>query len=761
MIYLRHFLTFLLLFAFTSISAQSVNKMLFTNDNDVEYLDFSFTPVSSTAIPGSTVATDSEGITHVQNSLGTLLFYVKSDGIYNSNGTLMSGSPALFGDADITEVNVCQIPGSPNQYYVFYTREAGCSNLYFSKVDVSGANGVVFGANTLLGDTTNAGGNYAEGKEIVNIPNSTNKWLVVYNCDFGFEKYEITQTNVNGPEGIKAWIPTTTPNPTLEGKGELDYHAEYIAYASTVSNTIYSFRFNPCTGKAEGPSYSYAYEQPYGVEFSPSAFYLYATTLNPPGVALPGTDSNIVRIQNVVGTMEYANLDNADNCSGGTQDVILGQVELGSNMKIYTPGVGSCTMFELGNLEAPNYSVNRITVNDNLNRGLSDIIQSTAFVNFVNLDVTINHITCNGGADGSISLSISGGIPPYEVTWFDGSSLYNRNNLTAGSYIVSVQDQSCGAPTVVRNIYIAEPDTISIDIETENALCFGGVGDLEYTVVGGTPPYNEVWPVGYDPNNPTAGEHQLIIVDNNGCTAIKDFVIESPDEITWVDSIVHATCYDGFGQVYMNELEGGIRPFVINGGSDSILDLKAGIHKIQLIDRNGCIVNRFITIEEPDEIEIEITLTQEDCNTFLASGEATASGGSGDLTIEWLGIDKDNIPPGKYAVRATDTNGCEGFQTFEFIPDETQVRVPTIFTPNGDGVNEYFQPVLDCYREFNFEIYSRWGEEVFVSTPERNRWFGFDKSGKLLPSDVYIYTLEYIDSEGFKRHKEGSVMLTY
>lgn len=766
MIYLRQFLYFFTFFIFSSIFAQNANKLMYSNVNNDGYLDFAFTaPSPSTDIPGSTVAANAEGITHIQDPLGQILFYVKGDGIYKPDGSLMTGSPSPLGDVEITEVNACQVPGVPTQYYVFYTKATGCSNLYYSKVDVSGS-GLVFSTDILLGDTTNAGAQYAEGKEIINIPNSTEKWLVTYNCGTGFEKYKITQTNVDGPTTVRNWVPTTMANPTLEGKGELDYHNEIIAYASTQSDEVYKFDFDPCEGKFTGNAKSYPFHKAYGVEFSPTSRYLYMTTLEQPSLVPPTTyvtNYNIGRTIIGIDTIEYSQLTDANDCSSGlNSDVPLGHLELGSNLKLYTPGVGTCTIFELDDVEdVTTYTTAKIDMAAAMNRGLSDIIQSTAFINFLTLTVNVNHVSCNGGADGRITLQIEGGLPPYDIKWFDGSKLLSQNNLTKGNYTVEITDQSCGSPSVYRSVFVDEPDSITITLETEDAKCFDGFGQIEYQIEGGTPPYNEVWPVGYDPNNPVEGDHSLLIIDANGCTAVKDFFIDAPEHIEWEDTVIHAVCYGDLGTITFSNITGGVPPYIVNGNLDTVVNLPAGWHTIIVQDKNGCQIEKLFQVTQPDEILIDIELEQPDCSIFEAEGTATASGGSGELTIEWLGINNSKIPPGKYAVRATDTNGCEGYQTFTFVPDETELKVPTIFSPNGDGINEFFEPNIYCFRELKYNIYSRWGEHVFESSPDNLKWFGFDKSGKLLPNDVYVCIIEYKDSRGLTQHYESSVLLSY
>ena len=71
------------------------------------------------------------------------------------------------------------------------------------------------------------------------------------------------------------------------------------------------------------------------------------------------------------------------------------------------------------------------------------------------------------------------------------------------------------------------------------------------------------------------------------------------------------------------------------------------------------------------------------------------------------------------------------------------VFVPNAFTPNANGVNDYFIPVFsnENIEEFDFRIYTRWGEEIFQSTDYKNGWNGsFQNQTK---EGIYVWSLKY------------------
>ncbi|MFN8276258.1 MAG: gliding motility-associated C-terminal domain-containing protein [Chitinophagales bacterium] len=69
--------------------------------------------------------------------------------------------------------------------------------------------------------------------------------------------------------------------------------------------------------------------------------------------------------------------------------------------------------------------------------------------------------------------------------------------------------------------------------------------------------------------------------------------------------------------------------------------------------------------------------------------------------------------------------------------------LPTAFSPNGDGVNDYFQPKIDCtLRAYHFSIYNRWGEQVFDSNTPGEKWDGQYKGQRQL--GVFTWWLEYV-----------------
>ncbi|MFT6845752.1 MAG: gliding motility-associated-like protein [Flavobacteriales bacterium] len=88
--------------------------------------------------------------------------------------------------------------------------------------------------------------------------------------------------------------------------------------------------------------------------------------------------------------------------------------------------------------------------------------------------------------------------------------------------------------------------------------------------------------------------------------------------------------------------------------------------------------------------------------------------------------------------------GCEDkIQKIITVLGEMLVNVPNSFTPNGDGVNDYFEPVIygALPGDFSFIVFNRWGEIVFESNKiEHKAWDGFYK-GKLLTDGQYVYKL--------------------
>lgn len=88
------------------------------------------------------------------------------------------------------------------------------------------------------------------------------------------------------------------------------------------------------------------------------------------------------------------------------------------------------------------------------------------------------------------------------------------------------------------------------------------------------------------------------------------------------------------------------------------------------------------------------------------------------------------------------------------------IDVPNTFTPNGDGINDYFYP-LNAIKaaNLNFAVYNRWGNKVFESHDWKKKWDGRFK-GELQPAGIYIWTLSYVNTDTQKSYnKKGTVFL--
>ena len=106
---------------------------------------------------------------------------------------------------------------------------------------------------------------------------------------------------------------------------------------------------------------------------------------------------------------------------------------------------------------------------------------------------------------------------------------------------------------------------------------------------------------------------------------------------------------------------------------------------------------------------------------------------------------------GKYWVTASFNNDCKSSDSIWIIDGEKkEIEIVTAFTPNGDGVNDYFViKDIQNYKPVKLAIYNRWGDELYSSSDYNNNWDGTYK-GKHLPEGTYYYYLEIKDKKMIK-----------
>lgn len=92
------------------------------------------------------------------------------------------------------------------------------------------------------------------------------------------------------------------------------------------------------------------------------------------------------------------------------------------------------------------------------------------------------------------------------------------------------------------------------------------------------------------------------------------------------------------------------------------------------------------------------------------------------------------------------------------IEDEFSLYVPNAFTPDGDGLNDVFQPKGTGITQYSLVIVDRWGEQLFSTTDFFTPWDGSFK-GKPCKTDVYIWKITARGSAGKTKQLQGHVTL--
>jgi len=416
-----------------------------------------------------------------------------------------------------------------------------------------------------------------------------------------------------------------------------------------------------------------------------------------------------------------------------------------------------------------------ITITDE--NGCSATTQETVITDIEELEIDansiiINGLACFGDADGSIIVEATGGCPDYNYTWSDG----NGEDLTAGSYMVTVTDASGNTATEVFDLL--QPTELTSTFEISGSAN----NEINVTPSGGVSPYSFAWMPNVSTSETASdlngGLYNVTITDTNGCTtSISDMeIIEDTTcpPIAWVSvpSDMTISCSDIASIDYIIDFS--------SEGTDDC-DFGGSVMADTTVTRLGCdiLINlqwtatadgvtidtqQLITINDiTDPVWIDAPAdTSVDCqdiqsiNNQLAfsnglSGICEISGVAlADLVIEegdcnedriltWSSISTDGCYVIPDHIQRVAVVGCFDIDLNFFITDEIlEDIVPTNYlSPNGDGQNDVLrftgEDVMDGAELW---IYNRWGDQLYHKENYTNDW---DASG--IPSGVYYYVL--------------------
>jgi len=282
--------------------------------------------------------------------------------------------------------------------------------------------------------------------------------------------------------------------------------------------------------------------------------------------------------------------------------------------------------------------------------------------------ITATNATCFGKSNGSILVQVSGGTLPYSYNWNNSFTDANNLNLPAGTYSVTITD-ACD-DNIVKTATIQEPQKLTYTMLVEDVTCFGkSDGTIRIEASKGVEPYTISWNnqfQGFTQKNIPAGTYECIISDACNDSYTIQSTVNQPDLFDIDVESNNVTC-NGLGNGSATIIpKGGVEPYLyrwnIGLQTKTVQGLFPGLYSVNVYDARGCLASEVFTISQPETLDIQLQVTNAECNAQNGAISASVIGGTAPYSYNWSQQSQtqniEGLAQGKYTLTVTDRNNC-------------------------------------------------------------------------------------------------------
>ena len=491
------------------------------------------------------------------------------------------------------------------------------------------------------------------------------------------------------------------------------------------------------------------------------------------GVALL-LDNLSPTIEQIVKT-EISSTPSCNNQNTGTAAIKLTGAQQPVTYQ-WTPG--NYTTAAIKNVPAGVYQVTATAAN-----GIVVKEQITVRNSDLTANAKVSTASCYNDDNSRISLTVSGGMPPYRYTLNGHPTDTNViEHVKPGDYSLIVSDQQVCADTFALQVH--PPPPLSGIVTVRNIACEedtsgmfvvrvqGGVRPYLYRVNGGNWQADSVF------RHLRAGAYSYEVKDNNECTISGAARISADPSMTPQvhPAVTPASCGGASNGEIAFHVSGGVPPFEyrIGNGSwqaDSVFhNLKQGIYNYEIRGEATCNTSGEVNVPvDPARAPVvNVSVKPASCSEAL----------NGQLIIDVEGgkppyhfrvnngaWQTDNtfsqLPPGTYYYEVEDASQCgvSGAVSITSPFQNCLVVMPSAFSPNKDGNNDVFRPkVYDEIHDYHIRIFNRWGSVIYEGNDPTTGWDGVYKGTPQDPQ-TYVYVAYYMDRDNVRHDLKGTVTL--